>query len=153
MACQDEGMTHPWRIDAISVVVLGLAAGSLAGVPAAAAAHPGRVGGCAQAKHKFIEAKSATVHGHLVKVKAHPAKFHCGGEDDGHFSVLRRNVTITLRSSAVVTVFKSPEDPSVTKTIKPAALAHWLKKNKSEPIYRIAGAETDVTTMSEQFHP
>jgi hypothetical protein len=146
-------MTHSRRIDAISVAVLALAAGSLAAGPAVAAAHPDRVGGCAQAKHKFVEAKSAEVAGHRVKVKGHPATFHCGGEDDGHYSVSSRSVTITLRSSAVVTVFKSPEDPSVTKTIKPAALVHWLKKNKSEPIYRIVGADANVTTMSEQFHP
>jgi hypothetical protein len=146
-------MTRAWRIDAICVVVLGLAAGSMAVGPAAAAVHLSRVGSCAQAKHTFIDAKSATVHGHLVKVKAHPATFHCGGEDDGHYSVSRRSVTITLRSSAVVTVFKSPEDPSDTRTVKPSALVHWLKKNKVEPIYRIVGADTDVRKMSEQFHP
>jgi hypothetical protein len=123
--------------------------------PAAGAAtgRPSAEPGCAQAKHRFVEAESATVKGKVIKVKGHKAKFHCGGEDDGHYTASKPTETLRISSKATVTVFKTPEDPSDTRTIKATALPHWLKKNASEPIYRITGPKTKITTMTEQFHP
>jgi hypothetical protein len=108
---------------------------------------------CAQAKHRFVDAESATVNGSVIKVVAHKAKFHCGGPDDGHYSTSKPTETLTVSKTATITVFKSPEDPSDSKTVKATSLPHWLKKNSSEAIYRIEGPKTKITKMTEQFHP
>jgi hypothetical protein len=150
----------PWRNVGTAATTATLAALSAASIAAfaapataASAARAAHTPACAQAKHRFVEADSAKVSGSVIKVKAHKAKFHCGGEDDGHYTTATATETLTVSKKATITVFKSPERPSVSKTIKATALPHWLKKNSSEPIYRIAGAKHKITTMTEQFHP
>jgi hypothetical protein len=138
-----------------SLALLSVAGVTALAAPATAASASQAAGGstCAQAKHRFVAADSATVKGSVIKVSAHKAKFHCGGEDDGHYTTSKATETLTVSSKAKVTVFKSPEDPSHSKTVKATALPHWLKKNASEPIYRIAGPKRKITKMTEQFHP
>jgi hypothetical protein len=132
--------------------VIGVAA--LAGpATAAAAGHPTGGSACAQAKHRFVDAKHATVKGKVIEVTGHKAKFHCGGEDDGHYTTSKATETLRISSKATITVFKSEDDPSDTRTIKATALPHWLKKNAAESIYRISGPKTKITSMTEQFHP
>jgi hypothetical protein len=121
--------------------------------PATAMAENHSSAACAQAKHRFVEAEHATVNGSVIKVSAHKAKFHCGGEDDGHYSTSKATETLTVSKSAKIIVFKNPEDPSDSKTVKATALPHWLKKNASEPIYRIEGPKHKISRMTEQFHP
>jgi hypothetical protein len=144
----------------LAAITTGIALLSAAGLtalalPASAASTGHAAAGktCAQAKHRFVEADSATLKGSVITVTAHKAKFHCGGEDDGHYSVSKATETLTVSSKATITVFKKPENPSVSKTIKATSLPHWLKKNAAEPIYRIAGPKTKITKMTEQFHP
>jgi hypothetical protein len=120
---------------------------------ALAVGHSAGTSACAQAKHRFVDAESATVTAGVISVKAHPATFHCGGEDDGHYNVSKTKETLTVKADAVITVFKNPENPSKSITVMASALPHWLKHNKSEPIYRLAGPKDAVTKLTEQFHP
>jgi hypothetical protein len=120
---------------------------------AVAAATSGTAVACAQAKHHYVDAKSATLNGKLVKVKGHRATFHCGGEDDGFYTAAKSTETLTLHQSAVVKVFKNPEDPSGYKQVQPSALRYWLKHNKSQSIYRVTGHHSDITKLVEEFVP
>jgi hypothetical protein len=142
-------------LGAASIAVLGAASTAALAAPATAASatRDTHSPACAQAKHRFIDADTATVKGAVIKVIAHKAKFHCGGEDDGHYTASRPTETLRISKTATITVFKHPEDPSDPKTVKATALPHWLKKNSVEPIYRIEGPKSKITTMTEQFHP
>jgi hypothetical protein len=140
---------------AAGIAVLGLAAATLAAAPttALAAGQASHAAACAQAKHRFVEADSATVSGKTVTVNAHHATFHCGGEDDGHYDVTKAKLTLTISSKAVIKVYRHPENPSVYLTVKASKLPHWLKVNRSEPIYQIKGPKHGITAMTEMFHP
>jgi hypothetical protein len=140
---------------ATALAVLTAAGVAAVAAPAAgaSAARAGHSPACAQAKHRFVEADSATVKGSVIKVTGHKATFHCGGEDDGHYSTAKATETLRVSKTATITVFKNPEDSSRTKTVKATALPHWLKKNSSESIYRIEGPKSKITKMTEQFHP
>ncbi|HEX3824850.1 MAG TPA: hypothetical protein VHV79_10340 [Mycobacteriales bacterium] len=135
---------------ALSTASIAAFAGPATAAPTSRAAHSPA---CAQAMHRFVEADRATVSGSVVKVSAHKARFHCGGEDDGHYTTAKATETLRVSKKAIIRVFKSAENPSNSRTIKATALPHWLKKNSSEPIYRIAGPKHKVTRMTEQFHP
>jgi hypothetical protein len=142
-------------VKASAAALLALA---VAGAPTAAGAASSRPAPrsttCAQAQHRFFDATSATTAGGTTTVAGHKARFHCGGPDDGNYQVEKRNRTITLDAHATIKVFNNPQDPSQGyRTVKPAQLERWLKKNSAEPIYRIGGPSTDVIRMVEQFHP
>lgn len=141
---------------AAGVVLLSATGASLVAGPAAAspaAARASRASGCAQADHRYVRATTATTTGGVTTVRAHPATFHCGGPDDGHYTVSHTTETLTLHANSVVEIFRNPENPSSYTRVKASALSRWLKRNDSEPIYRISGRRHHVTRMIEQFHP
>jgi hypothetical protein len=135
---------------AVSLVVGSLLPGWSTAV---AGVHHGSASTCAHAKHRYVDAKSATVKAKVITVHTHPATFHCGGPDDGFYKIAHRSETLTVKSDAVIKVFQVPESPTGRKTVKASKLPHWLKHNKSEPIYQIAGPVSAITKMTEQFHP
>jgi hypothetical protein len=143
------GVARTFAVTGCSIA-LGLA-GLVAASSAVGAA--GHQPACAQAKHTFISAVTATVSAKKIVVHGHPATFHCGGPDDGSYRTKKATETITVLRSATITVFKQPENPSVTWKVSASALPHWVKHNRSEPIYRIAGPKAAITAMTEQFHP
>jgi hypothetical protein len=128
-----------------------------AGLPAAqAATHVARgsAGTCAAfAKHHFVEALSANNDGSLTRVTAHPAKFICGGPDDGHYKVNENKlVKLTLHSGAKVEVLRSASRPT-HHSLPPTRLPHRLRHDKSERIFKVTGHRSDVTKLVEEFHP
>jgi hypothetical protein len=128
-----------------------------AGLPAAqAATHVARgsAGTCAAfAKHHFVEALSAKNDGSLTRVTAHPAKFICGGPDDGHYKVNENKlVKLTLHSGAKVEVLRSASRPT-HHSLPPTRLPHRLRHDKSERIFKVTGHRSDVTKLVEEFHP
>jgi hypothetical protein len=128
-----------------------------AGLPAAqASTHVARgpAGSCAAfAKHHFVEALSATNDGSLTRVKAHPAKFICGGPDDGHYKVSEHKVvTLTLHSGAKVEVLRSASRPA-HHSLPKTRLPHRLRHDHSERIFKVTGHRSDVTRLVEEFHP
>jgi hypothetical protein len=108
---------------------------------------------CEQAAHRYVEAVAARNHHGVTTVTAHPATFHCGGPDDGHYAVSTSSETLRLHAAAVVKVFHRANDPSAYQRVKPSALPRRLQRNSAEPIYRISGHRRHITRMTEQFHP
>jgi hypothetical protein len=128
-----------------------------AGLPAAqASTHVARApaGTCAAfAKHHFVEALSAKNDGSLTRVTAHPAKFICGGPDDGHYRVNEHKVvTLTLHPGAKVEVLRSASRPS-RHSLARTRLPHRLRHDHSERIFKVTGHRSDVTRLVEEFHP
>jgi hypothetical protein len=79
------------------------------------------------------------------------ATLHCGGDDDSSY-VTGKQVTLTIRGDSDVRVWRMPENPSAgTRTVPATALPIWLKRNRSEPIYKITSSGT--TKLVEQWHP
>jgi hypothetical protein len=134
-----------------------VAALATAGLPAAQAsthAARGQARTCAAfAKHHFVEALSAKNVGSLTHVKAHPAKFICGGPDDGHYKVNEHKVvTLTLHSGAKVEVLRSASRPS-HHSLPRTRLPHRLRHDNSERIFKVTGHRSNVTKLVEEFHP
>jgi hypothetical protein len=117
----------------------------------AASAEPS--GSCGPA-HSYIVAKSATVGpGNVVVVHGRSATLKCGGEDDSSY-VSGKKLTLTMTSAATVRVWKTPENPDGgTRTVPATSLPKWLKKNYSEPVYKITGPNSGVTKLVEEWHP
>jgi hypothetical protein len=120
------------------------------GLPAASAQPAGSCGPA----HTYIEAQTATVKSNAaVVVHGRSATLKCGGEDDSSY-VTGKKVVLTLRGSATVKVWRVPEDPSQgTRTVPAQALPKWLKRNASEPIYKVNQSSNGKPQLVEQWHP
>ncbi|HWC34454.1 MAG TPA: hypothetical protein VG650_06455 [Mycobacteriales bacterium] len=117
-----------------------------------AAADQSRPARCAPA-HRYIDAKSAKVTPHRVVVYGHHAKLVCGGPDDFGFDTGGSAVLRVLKS-AKIKVWKMPGNPSDgMRKVAATDLPHWLKKNRSEPVYKIHGPSDAVTSLVEKWHP
>jgi hypothetical protein len=106
---------------------------------------------CKNDGHKYITGKTATTHGKKAEFVGTFARFHPCGEDDGYFTGNKKTITLTLTTKSTITVFKTEQDPSVTKTVTAAHFPHAFKKNKDEPIYRYSGPKSGVKKLSEHF--
>ena len=146
-------IVRPLRVAAITgSAILAVGGFPLLATSAQAAPHAAAKS-CPPAKHTYIDAQGVATDHTIYEVSGHAAKYHCGGEDDYHYSESKSSEVVTLSQTVKITVFKNPGNPDKTRTIKPSQLAHWLKKNSSEPIYRITGSKNNVKTMTEEFHP
>lgn len=133
------------------VGISGIVAISAAALPAATA-QPAADHSCGPA-HRYVDAKTATVKAHRVVLSGRRAVLVCGGDDDSHFDG-GRPLTLRVRKTATVKVWKVPEDPSQgMKTVTATDLPKWVKRNRSEPIYKIHGPSDGVTRLVEQWHP
>ena len=135
-------------------VLVGLSAVVGAGGLTVAAAQPAASAGSCGPAHRYVDAHSAKVlPDDVVQVKGKSATLRCGGPDDSSY-VDGKSITLTLTSAATVKVWKTPEDPDGgTRTVPGTALPKWLKKNRSEPIYKITGPSSGVTKLVEEWHP
>jgi hypothetical protein len=117
----------------------------------AASAEP--AGSCGPA-HRYIDAQVATFGpGNVVIVDGRTATLKCGGEDDSSY-VSGKKLSLTMAKSATVTVWKVPENPDGgTRTVPATSLPKWLKKNYSEPVYKITGPNNAATKLVEEWHP
>ena len=114
---------------------------------------PAKASGVCGPTYGYVEAVSATVSNGAVLVHGKRATLHCGGPDDSSYRTHER-ITVTMTPSATAVVWKKPADPSAgTLTIAASKLPTWLKRNRSEPIYRIHGPKTASTQLVEQWHP
>ena len=103
--------------------------------------------------HRYIDAKSAIVKAHRVVVSGKHVRLQCGGPDDSSY-VTSSAVTLRVLKTATVKVWNVPEDPSQgTHTVAATHLPKWLKRNASEPIYKIYGPANGVTRLVEEWHP
>lgn len=128
--------------------IIGLA--SAVSLTTAAAEQAGQSCGPA---HRYVDAASATVKPHRVIVTGKHSKLVCGGPDDSSY-VDGSAVTLKVLRSATIRVWKVPADPSQgMRTVAATALPHWLRKNRSEPIYKIHGPADGVTKLVERWHP
>lgn len=121
------------------------------GANASSQAHPAHQTTCKNDGHKYISGKTVTVHGKKVDFVGTFARFHPCGEDDGYFTGNKKTITLTLTLKSTITVFKTEQNPSVTKTVTAAHFPHAFKKNKDEPIYRYSGPRSRVKKLSEHF--
>jgi hypothetical protein len=131
-----------------------LSAASLPAADAAAGVAASPSASCASfAAHHFVEAVSAKNHGKLTRVKAHPARFICGGPDDGHYKVnAKKVIRLTLHPSTTVDVLKSADGTS-HRVIAASRLPHQLRHDTSERIFRVTGHRAHVRKLFEEFHP
>jgi hypothetical protein len=114
--------------------------------------HPVADHSCGPA-HRYVEAQTAMVKPHRVLLAGRHTTLVCGGDDDSSFQP-GGDVTLKVRKRATVKVWKVPEDPSQgRKTVDATDLPHWVKKNRSEPVYKIHGPADGVTSLVEQWHP
>lgn len=134
----------------LSLALAGVGVGGASLSPAAA--QPAADHSCGPA-HRYIEAKSATVKAHRVVLTGKKLTLVCGGDDDSHFAP-GGALTLKVLKDATVKVWKVPADPSAgTKTVAATDLPKWVKKNASEPVYKINGPSDGVTRLVEQWHP
>ncbi|HVV74842.1 MAG TPA: hypothetical protein VHC43_02325 [Mycobacteriales bacterium] len=142
------GLVVAWA----AVSIGGFAAVGGAALTSASARPAARDGSCGPA-HTYIDAEHATVKAHRVVVTGKAARLHCGGPDDSSY-ITGSATTVKLLLTATVKVWKMPEDPSQgTKTVSATKLPHWLKVNRSEPIYKVHGPSHAVTKLVEEWHP
>lgn len=134
------------------VALAGIAAVGGAGLTSASALQTRAAGKCGPT-FGYIDPATATVTAHSVVIKGRRATLHCGGPDDS-FYVLHEAFTLRMLRSGTVTVWNKPADPSKgTRKVAATALPMWLKRNRSEPIYRFTGPRTGVTKLVEEWHP
>lgn len=136
----------------LAAFVLASAAALAVPSTAVASSHGQHQTKCKNDGHKYMEGQSAKAHGKKkAKFTGTFARFHPCGEDDGYFTGGKKTITLTLTPKSTITVFKTENDPSTTKTVAAAHFPHAFKKNKDEPIYRYSGPKSSVKKLSEHF--
>jgi hypothetical protein len=89
--------------------------------------------------------------GGALTLTGNPAKLICGGPDDLHYDVSKRTVTGLLTAGADVQVFPAP--PMHLVTLKNAKLAKYLAHDYDTRIFLVTGPLTQITGLTEQYHP
>lgn len=128
--------------------------------PTATASHTGNAAlqGCLNYanSHTFMEFDSGTVatDGTLT-LRGHQAAMICGGPDDFHYNVnvAAPAVNVTVPAAATVKVLKNETSGIADVTIAHADFPAYLTTDHNTKVFLITGPITQITAITEQFHP
>jgi hypothetical protein len=99
----------------------------------------------------YVEAVSAATQGSVVVLTAHPARFLCGGPNNGHYETGGATTSLTLSPSTAIRMLVSggPQEETVAAADFPGRLAAETVPG----IFSVTGPGSMPTAMQEQYQP